>query len=154
MHDYDAYCDKPGKLHLPELGYRYIRPSSYISFSPKEHWVLRKCMLCGVIIVGPPPGSTQGPIEGICRLGMMRIIIADPRIEDVRGIINLDSWWYYLWMEVHWWWRERWCHLHAAYETTQKHHLSSVGNKNMMVHIICYHLFHTPSVMRGHRIGW
>ena len=22
MHDYDAYCDKPGKLHLPELGYR------------------------------------------------------------------------------------------------------------------------------------
>ena len=45
----------------------------------------------GDIIVGPPPGSTQGPIEGICRLGMMRIIIADPRIEDVRGIINLDS---------------------------------------------------------------
>jgi hypothetical protein len=42
----------------------------------------------------------------------------------------------------------------CIYETTQKHHLSSVGNKNMMVHIICYHLFHTPSVMRGHRIGW
>ena len=21
MYHYDAYCDKPGKLHLPELGY-------------------------------------------------------------------------------------------------------------------------------------
>ena len=27
MHDYDAYCDKPGKLHLPELGYRLYNKS-------------------------------------------------------------------------------------------------------------------------------
>ena len=56
----------------------------------------------GDIIVGPPPGSTQGQIEGICRWGMIRILIADPRIEDVGEIANLDSLWYYLWMEEHW----------------------------------------------------
>ena len=29
MHDYDAYCDKPGKLHLPELGYRIFFASNH-----------------------------------------------------------------------------------------------------------------------------
>ena len=40
MHDYDAYCDKPGKLHLPELGYRFL----VRLVSGLWHWYMCSCV--------------------------------------------------------------------------------------------------------------
>ena len=45
----------------------------------------------GDIIVGPPPGSTQGPAEDNLQIGIDTKITADPRAEDVGVIIVLDS---------------------------------------------------------------